>query len=197
MASKEQAIVLPQIRIGRIEVPVVGDSPLICRRWSEHAVKAMLDTHMKRAKQAKAAKDPEEDFRSSLYPHPFGGFGFPAAAFKGAAVSAARFVDGAKMTELRGAFHIIGDLMQIEGEPTIRQDMVRVGMGKPDIRFRGEFRAWRTTLPIRFNSNAISAEQIVNLLNVAGFGVGVGEWRPERDGSFGMFHVAGGSEAAQ
>ena len=56
MASKEQAIVLPQIRIGRIEVPVVGDSPLICRRWSEHAVKAMLDTHMKRAKQAKAEK---------------------------------------------------------------------------------------------------------------------------------------------
>jgi hypothetical protein len=32
----------------------------------------------------------------------------------------------------------------------------------------------------------------VNLFNVAGFAVGVGEWRPERDGSNGMFHVQTG-----
>jgi hypothetical protein len=30
----------------------------------------------------------------------------------------------------------------------------------------------------------------VNLFNTAGFGVGIGEWRSEKDGQHGMFHVA-------
>jgi hypothetical protein len=30
----------------------------------------------------------------------------------------------------------------------------------------------------------------MNLLNTAGFAVGVGEWRPEKDGQYGMFRVA-------
>jgi hypothetical protein len=32
-------------------------------------------------------------------------------------------------------------------------------------------------------------EQIVNLFNIGGFACGVGEWRPGKDGSNGMFHV--------
>jgi hypothetical protein len=47
---------------------------------------------------------------------------------------------------------------------------------------------------IKFNTSAISAEQVANLLNVAGFGVGIGEWRPERNGSYGRFHVGGSDE---
>ena len=36
----------------------------------------------------------------------------------------------------------------------------------------------------------LSAAQIVNLFNTAGFGVGIGEWRSEKDGQYGSFHVA-------
>ena len=112
--------------------------------------------------------------------------------FKNAAVSGCRFADGIKMTVARGAFHVVEELSPIEGEPSMRPggDMVRVGMGKADLRYRGEFRKWKTTLRIRYNASALSVEQIVNLFNSAGFGVGVGEWRPEKDGSHGMFHVA-------
>ena len=44
-----------------------------------------------------------------------------------------------------------------------------------------------------YNENVLSMEQIVNLFNIAGFGAGVGEWRPgsKSGGSFGMFHVDG------
>jgi hypothetical protein len=42
----------------------------------------------------------------------------------------------------------------------------------------------------------MSAEQVLNLFNTAGFACGVGEWRPERDGSNGRFRVAEASDDA-
>ena len=49
---------------------------------------------------------------------------------------------------------------------------------------------WFTRVQVRFNRNVLSAAQIVNLFNTAGFGVGIGEWRSEKDGQYGSFHVA-------
>jgi len=189
-AQKTQAIGIPPIKVGGVELKLVGDSPLICHRWSEKAKKEMLDKQMKKAKTARAAKNPQQDYKDSLYPYPGGGFGFPVIAFKAAAVNAATFVDGAKKTEMRGSFHIDGELVKVEGKPTMREDMVRVGMGVADLRYRGEFKKWSVKLKVRFNANAISAEQIVNLFQNAGFSVGVGEWRPQKNGDFGRFHVA-------
>lgn len=184
-----ESVTLPRLNLQIIRLRLVGDSPLICHAWSEKAKREMLDKQMKRAKQAREAKDPQADFEKSLYRHPDGGYGFPSVAFKSAAVDACSSISGITKVEARGAFHIIGDMIRIEGEPTPREDMVRVGMGTADIRYRGEFRSWAAQIDLRFNANVLSAEQIANLFNTAGFAVGVGEWRPQRDGSFGMFHV--------
>jgi hypothetical protein len=192
MATKkpiEQAIVLPALNIQFLKLRLKGDSPLICHAWSEKAKRQMLDAQMKKAKQAKAAKDPQADYEESLYRLPEGGYGFPSVAFKSAAVDACSSIAGVTKVEARGAFHIIGDMVQIEGAPSPREDMVRVGMGAADIRYRGEFREWAAEITLRYNANVLSPEQIANLFNTAGFAVGIGEWRPQRDGSFGMFHV--------
>ena len=195
-AARELAIEVPRIDVQQMEITLIGDTPLISHKWSTKAKQEMLDKQMKKAKTAKAAKDPDRDFRESLYEHPDGGYGFPCVAFKAAAVTAAGDVDGMKMTESRRRFHVLGDLTKIEGsEPTPREDMVRIAMGTADIRYRGEFKEWRTTLTISYNASAISPAQIVNLFNLAGFGVGVGEWRPEKDGPFGRFHVKTGTES--
>jgi hypothetical protein len=188
-------ITLPPMNLQVITITVVGDSALITHAWSKKAKSMMLAKQMKQATAKKEAKNPEKDYEESLYRHPAGGFGFPSVGFKAAMVSACRFADGVKMTELRGALHIVGDMVKIEGDPAPREDMVRVGMGTADIRYRAEFKKWRAKLTIQHNASVISAEQIANLLNVAGFGVGVGEWRPERNGSFGRFHVASNKEA--
>jgi hypothetical protein len=184
------AIEIPKLNLATLQVLLIGDSPLIVHAWSPKAKEMMLAKQMKKAKQAKEAKDPERDFKESLYPMLDGSHTFPAVGFKAAMVSACRFVENMKMTAARGAFHILGEYIKIDGQPEMREDMVRVGMGTADIRHRGEFKKWKALIEIRYNQSAISAEQIVNLLNVAGFGVGVGEWRPERDGSYGRFHVA-------
>jgi hypothetical protein len=183
----EEPIEVLKIDKRTVTIRLVGDSPLICHKWSEKAKKEMLDKQMKKAKTARAAKDPQRDYEDSLYTYPDGGYGFPCVAFKSAAVGACRFTEGVKMTIARGAFHVVGELAKIEGQPTMREDMVRVGMGSADIRYRGEFKAWAVNLNITYNAAALSVDQIVNL---AGFGIGVGEWRPEKDGSYGRFHVA-------
>jgi len=201
--AKEQSIevIIPPIQIKELRLTLIGDSPMICHAWSEKAKKEMLDKQMKRAKGGKDAKDPFKDFIDSLYwlsdkpKNPTmddvanARFSFPSVAFKSSAVDACSYADGITKVMTRGAFHIIGDMVEIQGVPEMREDMVRIGMGTADIRYRGEFKNWKAELSIRYNEAALSVEQIINLFNIGGFAVGIGEWRPQKDGSFGMFHV--------
>lgn len=190
MMAAAQKIELPALQIERLGLTLVGDSPLIVHAWSEKAKKQMLDKQMKKASKGKEAKDPEADYEACFYRTESGSYGFPAIGVKAAMVSACRFVS-MKMTEARGAFHIDCEMLEVIGDPRPREDMVRVGMGTADIRYRPEFVDWHIPVVIKFNANAISAEQIANLLNTAGFAIGIGEWRPERNGQYGRFHVEG------
>jgi hypothetical protein len=205
-AHEAVAIQLPPLKLRTLEITLVGDSPLICHKWSEKAKKEMLDKQMKKAKQKKEAKDPWMQFCESLYwltPMPErptsedieqAEFGVPTIGFKAAAVNACSHADGVTKVLARGAFHIDGELVKLEGRPTMREDVTRIGMGVADLRYRGEFKNWRVTLRVRYNENVLSAEQIVNLFNIAGFAIGVFEWRPQKNGGFGMFHVATADE---
>ena len=127
-------------------------------------------------------------------------WGFPVTAIKQAAVMAAsRNEIGIKTTALRGAFFIKGEgpdmLAEVKGcVPTMREDMVRVGgiSKTADIRHRAQFDDWYMDLEISYNANGpITLEQIINLVNLGGFTCGIGEWRPEKDGSYGTFMVEG------
>lgn len=190
-----QAIELPPLNIQQVSFVLVGDSPLIVHAWSEKAKRQMLDKQMKRATSAKVAKDPEADYEACFYRTPGGEYGFPAIGVKAAMISACRFAD-MKMTSARGAFHIDCEMLRVIGTPRPREDMVRVGMGTADIRYRPEFPEWSMPVTLKINASVISAEQVANLLNIAGFGVGIGEWRPERNGQYGRFHVGSSEEMA-
>lgn len=82
-------------------------------------------------------------------------------------------------------------LVEIHSEtPLMREDMVRVGMGSADIRYRGEFQNWSCDLRIKYNTNgAYRLDQILNMINAGGTVCGIGEWRPERDGQYGLYHI--------
>lgn len=211
IAKKDVGIELPRLNIQLMEVTLIGDSPLIVHAWSEKARKEMLGKQMKQAKGAKEPKDPKADYEAAMYRLADGGYGFPSVAFKAAAVTAGTSVAGLTKVQARQAFHILGEdadvmgafdgaksrvnLVRIIGNPQMREDMVRVGLGTADIRYRPEFPTWSAKVLVRYNANVLSESQILNLLNVAGFAVGVGEWRPERDGQYGCFHVATDVEA--
>lgn len=204
-SKADQTVTLAPLNIGVMEITVVGDSPLIVHKFSEKAKKAMLDKQMKKASPGKEAKDPWRDFVESMYwldgmpTKPTekdvekGRFGFPAVAFKAAAVTACTSIGDMTKVAARQAFHVEHEFVEIIGPPpSMREDVCRVGMGTADLRYRGEFMPWSAKLTVKFNANLMSAEQIINLFETAGFAVGVGEWRPERDGQFGRFHVSRG-----
>lgn len=209
-AKKNEPIIIPAIDLKRVDIEVVGDSPLIMHKWSEKAKREMLEKQMKVAKaKGHDAKDPVADFIESMYwlegepeekteegfekaiKSGNARFGFPSTAFKASAVAAAY---RAKITKdrvsMNGAFHILGEMVEIKGTPIMREDMVKIGMGTADIRFRGEFPEWSAVLPIQYNAGVVTVEQLANMFNLGGFAVGVGEWRPEKSGSYGMYHVS-------
>ena len=110
MATKkvEQPIELPAMNIKTAEITLIGDSPLISHKWSEKSKKEIRDKQQKKAKTAKDIRNPEAEFSDSLYHlDEEGKYGFPAVAFKAAAVNACSHVDGVTKVHARGAFHIM------------------------------------------------------------------------------------------
>lgn len=207
MAKKDETmnVTIPAMEIGRFNVKIVGDSPLIVHAWSEKAKKMMLDKQTKKATKGRESRNKHREYCDCFYwlsERPSDDptdeeieqatFGFPTVAFKKCAINAG-YQQGIldKKTTMKGAFHIVGEFAIIKGKPRMREDMVRLGgIASPaDLRYRPEFPQWETVLTIEYNKNAVSPEQIINILRVGGFSNGVGEWRPEKDGQFGMFHV--------
>jgi len=210
MAKEVKQILIPPLKIQRVDIKLVSYTPqdeLIMHAWSEKAKKEMLAKQKKEAKQGKEAKDPERDYRESLYwlnrkaphdridvqdadPAKHELFGFKTIAFKASAVKAANDV-GISMTVTRRAFHIFGEFVQVHYERMyMREDMVRLNGGVADIRYRGAFVNWWVVISAELNIGIMSPDQLANLFNTAGFAVGVGEWRPERNGVSGRFRVA-------
>ena len=181
-------------------IEVVGTSPLIVHRWSEKAKQMMLDAQQGR-KAPKQVKDPQADYESSMYRFPDGGHGFPTLGFKAASVTAAGRVFGksVKMTELRVALSFLADGIavgsggeqptRITGEPTIREDMVRVGMGTADLRYRAQYVDWSARLLIQYLPNMLDLETVASIIDIGGV-QGIGEWRPEKDGIYGTYQVS-------
>jgi len=187
---KNESVTLYEVNLQDLLVTVRGVSPLICHRFAESNIEQIEGKQQKRASRAKGARDPEQEFQDSLYYLPDGSYGFPAIAFKQALVSACRHTE-MPMTVARGAFQVIGDLLPLENYdgPYMRRDRVVIGRGITSVAYRPEFREWEVTLCIRYNADVISAEQILNLVEIAGFAVGVGDWRPEKSGNMGMFEI--------
>lgn len=215
MATKKAAETLVEIRpikIRKVALRIKGDTPMIQHAWSEKAKRMMLESQMGLAKgKKKETKNPVDDFIRSMYwlsPMPEEGteeafekaikegarFGVPVTGIKKSALSAAYRLGWVKdRMGLKGAFFIDSDengLVELHSDtPIMREDMVKI-QTTTDIRYRGEFRNWYCDITLSYDENGqFSLENIINAINAGGYVCGIGEWRPERDGDFGRFHV--------
>lgn len=183
-------IAIPRIEMISAPLTLVGRSSLIVHAWSQKAITEMLDKQKGKAKAAREKKDPEADFLASKYLDTDGRDCIPAIAIKNAIRDAASFASGVTKVLIRGAVFVEGELLPLRfSECRMRQDIVRVGMGTADVRFRAEYLDWEVDCVLQHISNVMTTSQAVNLLDIAGQAIGLCEWRPQRNGVHGTFSV--------
>lgn len=191
------SVQIDRIAAETIRVPIIGTTPLIVHRFSEKAKRQMLD-NMQGRKSPKETKDPQAEYEAAFYRLKDDSYGFPVVAFKLATVGGARFYprNAVTMTALKQFIFFRGEvgsdgqgLAKIEGTPHMREDVVRVGRGGTDLRYRPQFSEWSTVLDVTYVTSALTRGSVLSLIDAGGMGVGVGEWRPEKDGDFGTYQV--------
>lgn len=195
MAVKKAAaaITLEPIEQEILDIEIKGKTPLIVHAWSQKAKQMMLDAQQG-VKKVKQLRDPAADYESSIYYLADGRQGVPATAIKSATIGGARFFKGAvTMAALKPVLYVHADdpstgLIAVTGTPRPREDMVRVGMGTADLRYRAEYPDWSARIRVEFAPHMIDAASVVALVD-AGGRVGIGEWRPEKGGIYGTYSV--------
>ena len=126
-----------------------------------------------------------------------GTFGMPASGLKNAIISACRNTD-MTMTQMHQTIFVNGfddpDWLLIDSKklPEMDSRICRLA-GKartPIERFRPMWKQWETTIRVEWDRGLLSEEQVVNLISIAGFFVGLCEGRPEKSSlGWGRFEV--------
>ena len=210
----EEIITIKPLEIQNVKIRIIGDTPLIVHAWSYKAKRELLE---KSKASKKEPRNPFRDFVNSMYwldgvdpknmtEEQYDELikagkvrtGFTPGSVKMAGNAAAYRMGWVKnQMALRGSYFLnpvddpFGDYAEIKGcLPAMREDMVKIGMGTADIRWRPMYENWYMDLMLSYNASGnISLDDIFSIINAGGYCVGIGEWRPENDGKFGTYHV--------
>lgn len=199
MAKKTESseINILELETRRVQLCLLGTTPLIFNRLSEKAKRELLmpkgrKTAADKAQQLKHV--PMAEYRDSVYRNRGSDcktrLAFPAPGFKGACASAALDIPGAKKTEMGRLTWVEGYQIDIYGIPKIFMCGVRsADMNKtPDIRTRAIVPEWACTVTIGFVRPNLNETSVARLMAAAGIIVGVGDFRQEKGkGDFGRF----------
>jgi len=187
-------VTIQAIKVADLKLKVEGMTPLLMNKFSDEAKQGLLDKQAGKSKErAKRTKEIiTKEIESCIHRLPDGQAGFPASGFKKAMVEAAtgKLLEGMNGKLAKGAFFIMGNLVPIKYKKQVINEAIgRIGRKIPMVTFRPEFQEWTAELPIKYNSSQVTAQQIIALANLAGFHIGVGDWRPQCNGSYGTFKV--------
>jgi hypothetical protein len=188
--EKREPITLPALKLAGMKITIKGVSPYIPSRFGEKAQKAMSDKSEGKAGERKKIYSMDDDYKECFYYNDKKQVCMPASAIKKAMVESAVYMfdrtqGGAK--KVKGALQVHGDLLPLKYTKIVPFDSAVKNPNR--IIRRPQIHDWETTAEITYNAQQINPEQIANLLNIAGFHIGIGAWRPQCNGGFGMFKV--------
>lgn len=196
--SEPQEVVIQAIDRQQVVIEVEGveGSSLITHRLSAETMEKVMSKETGSVKK-KEFRNFDNEYKSCFYYTPEGKYGIPAAAFMGSMLDAA-VASNVPKTQVKRAVRMLGDILELDvAKKNVNRRVDyprRAGLnGAPDERHRPEFHDWKCKLFIEYDGNQITLNQIVNLINQAGFSSGVGDWRPsspKSSGNHGMFRVS-------
>lgn len=190
----EVGIVAPKIKV--LDVPLVGDTTFIPHQAGEKVKADLLRRQVDKVKN-REKRDLDAEYEDCFYKNAKGKLIILGAAFARALLSVVPDFEGISGAEVKRNIRILSDECLLEyGEIEPRIDRVLLaGIGRTmDVRKRPYIHDWKTTVKVQFNANKFSEAEIINLFEAAGQCVGVGDWRPEKGGNHGMWHVRRGNE---
>lgn len=192
-------IAVLEISAGQIEVGIVGTKPIILNRMAEKAKRELLLPKGRKTAADRATTlkhDPVTEYRNSAYRH----LGdarptrlcFPAPGFKGAMMTAALDMPGAKKAEIGRLVWVDDYAVDLYGVPELLMSVVRsADMNRtPDIRTRAIIPQWACIVRLSFTKPKLNARTTFNLLAAGGITCGIGDFRQEKGkGNFGQYRV--------
>jgi len=172
-------------------------SPLVIHAFAEKAKQEIRDKQQKKAKKAKEQRDPSAEFLAARYVDAEGLECAPITALKKAIITAASAFDDLTKVGLRQALFVDSiakpgaafvPIETHDGTPAIgvmREDAVTIGINTRGLAYRPEYREWQVRVRVEFNPRLVSKDQLLALVDQAGWGVGICEGRPERSSALG------------
>jgi len=192
--AKEETINIKPLKIGRLKLKVVGRTPYM----PEPMDMAVLDRYDKKKSKQSYDKDSisEEDKANEKYYFTEDGKkGIPARAFYDSMIRASSYLFDKKdggMRNVKEGVNVLGNIIPLKYKKEVRLTHWGRMSGQtkaPRKIIRNSFEDWSCELEIEYNQEQLSPENIINILNWAGFHIGVGAFRKEKTGNYGSFYV--------
>ena len=205
MATKKasvsnESITIIEIQRGRLDMYIVGTTPIILNSMSSKVHQELLLPKAKKNAADKASTlkhDPYQEFRDSIYRLESIRetlIGFPATGFKACMRNAAVDLPGSSKAQIGRLTYVPGDYIEIFGRPQLLMSITRsADINKtPDVRTRAIISEWCCKVTVVYTQPLIKQQAVVNLMAAAGVMQGVGDWRPEKGkGDYGQFQLVG------
>lgn len=205
MAKKTEIIELREINVQNAKIKICGDGNLVLNKMNDVTARQLTDARKDKAKdtakknvweeiitsihwyKGKPTDFSEEGLRKALeenYPciTTFGlrkSFG-DAVVRNGIDTYATKFMAGVNLPAEGGLVPITF------AEHYIDEKLMSPKKGAPVLVHLNRFSGWKATFDISYVENIYSLEQIVNIINLAGFGIGIGSGRSS---GYGRYHV--------
>ena len=172
-------------------------SLLVVHAFADKVKQEIRDKQQKHAKKVKEARVPKEEFLAARYVDEQGRECAPITALKKCIITAATAFDDLTKVGLRQAIFVdplvsLGAaLVPIENYDgslavgVMREDAVTIGGTTRGLTYRPEYRDWQLQIRIEYNPRIVSEEQLLALVDQAGWGVGICEGRPEKTSALG------------
>jgi len=198
--EKETEISVMEVTRGKLDVLIVGNSPLIFNRMSYKVKQELLLPRAAKKNAAEKASslkhEPIAEFNDSIYKD-FNDKNdtllvFPTTAFKQAMSHAALDLPGASKSQIGRLTNIDGHNVNIFGLPYLLMSVIRsADMNRtPDVRTRAIVQEWCCRITATYTKPIIKEQAVANLLAAAGMNIGIGDYRVQKGaGSYGQFRL--------